>query len=142
MTIFQTVLLLLVANACKSFRMMGCKTTGIRNVHEKLAIKMASDDMTSIGGKTKGEISQLLMSVPTVASMVLGLSMAANAEAEDPVESITNKVFFDVAADVKPLGRIVIGLFGKTVPKTVGNAKSTIQSPKLCLNLAPNSTLL
>ncbi|KAK3825064.1 MAG: peptidyl-prolyl isomerase [Benniella sp.] len=34
---------------------------------------------------------------------------------------ITNKVFFDIEQDGKPLGRIVIGLFGKTVPKTTEN---------------------
>ena len=81
-----------------------------------------SDGMTSIAGKSKGEIASLLLSVPTVASMVLGMSAVVNAE-EDPVEEITNKVFFDVTADGKPLGRITIGLFGKTVPKTVGTKK-------------------
>lgn len=30
---------------------------------------------------------------------------------------ITNKVYFDVEIDGAPAGRIVIGLFGKTVPK-------------------------
>lgn len=33
------------------------------------------------------------------------------------------QVFFDIEVDHKPLGRIVIGLFGKTVPKTVENFK-------------------
>ena len=30
---------------------------------------------------------------------------------------ITHKVYFDVEHDGQPLGRIVIGLYGKTVPK-------------------------
>ena len=34
---------------------------------------------------------------------------------------ITNKVYFDVAIGGKPAGRVVIGLFGKEVPKTVEN---------------------
>lgn len=34
---------------------------------------------------------------------------------------VTNKVFFDITVGGKELGRIEIGLFGKTVPKTVKN---------------------
>jgi len=34
---------------------------------------------------------------------------------------ITNKVFFDIEIDGKSAGRIEIGLFGDTVPKTAGN---------------------
>ena len=30
---------------------------------------------------------------------------------------ITNKVFFDITIDGEPAGRIVMGLYGKTVPK-------------------------
>jgi len=36
-------------------------------------------------------------------------------------EEITNYVYFDVTIDGKPEGRIVMGLFGKTVPKTAEN---------------------
>lgn len=34
---------------------------------------------------------------------------------------ITEKVFFDIEIDDKPVGRIVIGLFGKVTPKTARN---------------------
>jgi len=34
---------------------------------------------------------------------------------------VTHKVFFDMEVGGKPQGRIVIGMFGKTVPKTVKN---------------------
>jgi len=34
---------------------------------------------------------------------------------------VTRKVFFDVEIDGEEAGRIVIGLFGETTPKTVEN---------------------
>eukprot|EP00735_Rhodelphis_limneticus_P004429 TRINITY_DN16015_c0_g1::TRINITY_DN16015_c0_g1_i1::g.3753::m.3753 TRINITY_DN16015_c0_g1::TRINITY_DN16015_c0_g1_i1::g.3753 ORF type:complete len:204 (+),score=5.23,sp/P0C1H9/PPIB1_RHIO9/64.68/3e-89,Pro_isomerase/PF00160.16/3.5e-48,ComC/PF03047.9/0.48,ComC/PF03047.9/5.4e+02 TRINITY_DN16015_c0_g1_i1:104-715(+) len=34
---------------------------------------------------------------------------------------ITHKVYFELEQDGKPLGRVVIGLYGKTTPKTVKN---------------------
>ena len=38
-----------------------------------------------------------------------------------PLDTVTQKVFFDVEIDSKPAGRIVFGLFGDTVPKTAAN---------------------
>jgi len=34
---------------------------------------------------------------------------------------VTKKTYLDISIGGKPAGRVVIGLFGKTVPKTVGN---------------------
>jgi peptidylprolyl isomerase len=44
---------------------------------------------------------------------LLGLALA------EP--KITHRVFFDIAIDGKPSGRIVMGLYGEVVPKTVEN---------------------
>ena len=39
----------------------------------------------------------------------------------DPDTTVTRKVFFDVLIGGQPAGRIVLGLFGNTAPKTVTN---------------------
>lgn len=40
------------------------------------------------------------------------------------LEKITSKVFFDVKIGAKQAGRIVIGLFGETTPKTAENFRA------------------
>ncbi|KAJ2248822.1 Peptidyl-prolyl cis-trans isomerase B [Coemansia sp. RSA 455] len=50
---------------------------------------------------------------------MMALSARLVEAARGPV--VTNKVYFDMKQGDKDLGRIVIGLFGKTVPRTANN---------------------
>lgn len=41
--------------------------------------------------------------------------------------SVTDKVFFDLEQAGKPIGRVILGLFGNEAPKTVANFKALVQ---------------
>ncbi|KAH0997523.1 hypothetical protein GBA52_021387 [Prunus armeniaca] len=48
------------------------------------------------------------------------LALIQAKKSKEDLKEVTHKVFFDVEIAGKPAGRVVIGLFGKTVPKTAG----------------------
>ncbi|KAI1304588.1 Peptidyl-prolyl cis-trans isomerase B [Mortierella claussenii] len=54
----------------------------------------------------------------TVAFCIATLALAVTAQAGP---TVTNKVYFEIEQGSKPLGRVVIGLFGNDVPKTAKN---------------------
>ncbi|CAE7467716.1 cypB [Symbiodinium natans] len=57
-----------------------------------------------------------------------------------PPPKVTQRVFFDVAIAGKPTGRIVMGLYGEHVPKTVANFEALCRCDKgapLCYRGSP-----
>lgn len=61
--------------------------------------------------------------------------LTSKVEAVKPQAEITDRVYFDVDINSKPVGRIVIGLYGTTVPKTVNNFKSLCEGTKMDPNI-------
>jgi peptidyl-prolyl cis-trans isomerase B (cyclophilin B) len=66
------------------------------------------------------------------ATLLLGVSLLflAQPAAATKGPKITNKIFFDITEGEEPIGRIVMGLYGKTVPKTVENFRALATGEK------------
>ncbi|KAH8888912.1 peptidyl-prolyl cis-trans isomerase B [Thozetella sp. PMI_491] len=66
------------------------------------------------------------------ATLLAGLAVLCFAQTADAAKGpkITHKVYFDLTQGDEPLGRVVLGLYGKTVPKTVENFRALATGEK------------
>ncbi|KAK1394303.1 Peptidyl-prolyl cis-trans isomerase [Heracleum sosnowskyi] len=74
-----------------------------------------------------------LISATLLFSLVLFGTLAlsqAKKKASSDLKTVTHKVYFDVEIAGKPAGRIVMGLFGNTVPKTAENFRALCTGEK------------
>merc|ERR1712168_1511791 len=75
---------------------------------------------------------KIVMAFLTVASLALFLAVANLGSDAKEIKGpkVTDKVYFDIEIGGEAAGRIVIGLFGGSVPKTVKNFKSLAEGHK------------
>ncbi|KAK2753570.1 Peptidyl-prolyl cis-trans isomerase B [Arachnomyces sp. PD_36] len=73
-------------------------------------------------------IKSVLVSVFVI--FTIGFLFLAQSSEAQKGPKITNKVYFDIEHGDEPLGRVVIGLYGKTVPKTAENFRALATGEK------------
>jgi len=99
---------------------------GVRNAGRQRRIthlcSASSSELPSPEPFSRRSLSAGLAAFVT-ASALTATTLTPAARADGPDLTLTQKVYFDIAIDGEDAGKLVFGLYGNTVPKTVENFK-------------------
>ncbi|KAL6326493.1 hypothetical protein AAG906_008355 [Vitis piasezkii] len=75
-------------------------------------------------------IQSQLSATVSIEQKTINTTLEKESKSKEDLDGVTHKVYFDVEVSGKPIGRITMGLFGKTVPKTIENFRALCTGEK------------